>query len=85
MDKYGVWVFVLSAVAIYLIVFFFSSIIKQVFRFGIKTAVGILGLAAFNYTFAASCISINLFTCGLCGIFGIPGLLLLIGTKLLYM
>ena len=85
MEEYAAWIFVAAAIAIYLIIFFFSSIVKLILRFGLKAAAGALGIAAFNYAFAGAYISLNLITCGVCGILGIPGFLLLIGVRILYL
>ncbi len=76
----------ICAVFIYFSVFSFTKAIRFLLRFALRTALGMGGIAAFNAAFAAYGISIglNIYTCGLCGVLGLPGYIFLLGTRLIY-
>ncbi len=73
------------AALIYLFVFFFSHIFRFLLRFVFRMACGIGVLSVFNMLAAAYgiCVGLNVYTCGLCGLFGLPGYILLMGMRLI--
>lgn len=85
-NLYTVFAVCILAAAIYFFVFSFSKAMRYLLRFLLRTALGIGGIAAFNTAFAAYGISIglNIYTCGLCGVLGLPGYIFLLGTRLIY-
>ncbi len=75
----------ICAVLIYFFVFSFAKAIRFTLRFLLRMALGMGGIAAFNTVAAAYgiVIGLNIYTCTFCGIFGLPGYILLLGTRLI--
>lgn len=73
--------------SIYFFIFSFAKVFKLLVRFLLKTALGACGILAFNYIASAYSLSIglNAYTCSLCGVLGLPGYILMVGTRLLFL
>ena len=86
MNTYTIAVTLLCAAAIYFFVFSFSKTLRFMLRFVIRSALGIGGIALFNSLAASYSIAIglNIYTCSLCGLLGLPGYILLLGTRLIF-
>ena len=76
----------LCAGAIYAFMVSFSRSVRALIRFVFRMLLGVGGIAAFNGIAAVYSlyVGINLYTCLTCGLFGLPGCILLVGTRLLF-
>lgn len=74
---------ILFALLCILSVLFFRQL-KGIFILLMNTAIGWAGLYIFNLIFPAFTIGINIASASVAGVLGLPGLLLLIITKLIY-
>ena len=83
MHIYAAIAVVVVAVMVYLFLFFFSHIFRFALRFLFRMMCGIGVLSAFNLIAATYgvCVGLNIYTCSLCGLLGLPGYILLIGTR----
>lgn len=82
MHIYAALAVVVVAVLIYLFLFFFSHVFRFMLRFLFRMTCGIGVLSVFNMLATAYgvCVGLNIYTCSLCGLLGLPGYILLMGT-----
>jgi len=85
-NLYTVLAVVLCTAAIYCFLVSFSRSVRALIRFVLRACIGVSGLAVFNSVLSVYSISvgINVYTTLLCGLFGLPGYLLLVGTRFLF-
>ncbi len=78
--------YILSLVLLLVIGRIFFKPLKSVLLLLLHSALGGAGLYIFNFIFAGTGFSIglNIVTASICGLFGLPGLVLLIISKILY-
>ncbi len=86
MSMGAVAAYVLSAVLLLIIGKIFFKPLKSILWLLLHSALGGAGLYIFNLIFAGTGFSIglNVVTASVCGLFGLPGFLLLIISKFLY-
>ncbi len=78
--------YVISALIILLLCRIFFKPLKGVFVMAFQSILGGVGLYAVNFLLASIGLSVgvNIVSAGVCGLFGLPGLLLLICVKAVY-
>ncbi len=78
--------YVISALLALLLCWIFFKPLKGVFIMALESALGGLGLYVCNFLLAPIGLSVglNIVSAGICGLFGLPGLLLLISVKAIY-
>ncbi|MBQ4159948.1 MAG: pro-sigmaK processing inhibitor BofA family protein [Clostridia bacterium] len=74
------------AAAIYVFFFSFTKFSRFMLRFVLRGTLGLGVLSVFNALAAAYslCIGLNIYTFAFCGVLGLPGYILLLGTRLLF-